>query len=241
MTRNSRFLLLCSLLPTLVTAQPRTVRDGVFTAAQAKRGETLFAARCARCHEGADVDGPPLKGDPFLDRWREDTLSGLLSFLQEKMPQDAPGSLKPSEYLDVLSFILGENQIPAGPAELTAESVASVLLVGPDGPKPLPANALVRITGCLTQDAKKNWSLTQVGAPERTRTGDSATPSEVQAAAKKPLGSQSFDLGNLEDLSGFQPDSNRGHKLFVKGVLGRRGSALRVNVLYASSLSEGCP
>ena len=84
----------------------RTVLDGVYSGAQAARGQALFKEKCARCHEGADVDGPPLNGAPFLDRWREDTLAGLFDFLQTRMPQDAAGSLKPQEYADLLARLL---------------------------------------------------------------------------------------------------------------------------------------
>src|SRR4051812_45300858 len=78
----------------------RTVLDGVFTAAQADRGDAVYNEKCATCHEGADVDGPPLTGMPFVDRWREDTLDGLFEFITTRMPQTAPGSLPESTYLD---------------------------------------------------------------------------------------------------------------------------------------------
>src|SRR3954463_3140802 len=70
----------------------RTVLDGVFTAAQAERGSAGFSEKCAPCHEGADVEGPPLTGTPFIERWREDTLDGLFEFIKTRMPQTAPGS-----------------------------------------------------------------------------------------------------------------------------------------------------
>src|SRR5271169_2086912 len=84
-------------------AKTRTVLDGVYSDAQAARGAALFGAKCAGCHEGADVDGPPLELDPFVERWREDSLQPLFTFLKTKMPQDAPGSLTEANYLDLLS------------------------------------------------------------------------------------------------------------------------------------------
>ncbi len=65
----------------------QTVLDGVFTAAQADRGGAVYDEHCASCHDGADVDGPPLTGAPFVDRWREDTLAGLFEFMKTAMPQ----------------------------------------------------------------------------------------------------------------------------------------------------------
>src|SRR5688572_2329219 len=47
---------------------PRTVQDGVYTDAQAARGQALFTKECAGCH-GAELQGaqgPPLKGEGFL-------------------------------------------------------------------------------------------------------------------------------------------------------------------------------
>jgi cytochrome c5 len=88
------------------TAAPKTVQQGVFSAAQAKRGEALYGANCARCHEGADVDGPSLVGDPFIDRWREDTLDNLYTFIHTRMPGDAPGTLEGAAYLEILAYLL---------------------------------------------------------------------------------------------------------------------------------------
>src|SRR5512142_971177 len=102
-TRNRiALVLLCGIAPPTTLAQNgKSVWTGVFTAAQASRGEAVFGAKCAKCHEGADVDGPPLTGDPFIDRWREDTLDSLYSFIKEKTPQDTPGKLEPKQYVDV--------------------------------------------------------------------------------------------------------------------------------------------
>ncbi|HEX8812536.1 MAG TPA: cytochrome c, partial [Terracidiphilus sp.] len=101
----------------------RTVLDGVFTEAQAGRGEMQFAMNCAKCHEGADVDGPPLTGDPFIDRWREDTLEGLFSFIRTRMPRDNPAKLSEAVYRDILAFLLAANDYPAGKSELGADSI----------------------------------------------------------------------------------------------------------------------
>jgi hypothetical protein len=236
-----KLLVLLLLLPCTMSAQ-KSVWTGVFTAGQAIRGEAVYGAKCAKCHEGADVDGPPLTGDPFLDRWREDTLSSLFGFIKEKMPQDNPGKLAPKEYVDVLAYLLSANHIPpGGTAELTTETIPSTLLVGQDGPKPLPANALVKVVGCLAQDAKQAWTLARAGDPARIRSADETTAAELAESAAKPLGTQTFELPNLAELApAFSADANGGHKVMVKGVLARRGNATRINVLSAGSVSGDC-
>src|SRR4051794_31202389 len=87
----------------------KTVLDGVFTTAQADRGDAVYSEKCAPCHEGTDTDGPPLTGTPFIDRWREDTLQGLFDFISTEMPQRAPGTLAESVYLDILAHLLRES------------------------------------------------------------------------------------------------------------------------------------
>src|SRR4029450_13711127 len=75
-----------------------TVLDGVYTHAQAERGETLYSTSCIGCHEGQDADGPELTGKAFLDRWREDKLESLFTFIKTTMPGNAPGSLDERAY-----------------------------------------------------------------------------------------------------------------------------------------------
>src|SRR5688572_25922801 len=75
------------------TSPGKTVLDGVFTSAQADKGEKEYEARCTRCHEGNDPEGPTLMGRTFIDRWREDNLEELFDYMKDKMPADAAGSL----------------------------------------------------------------------------------------------------------------------------------------------------
>ncbi len=59
------------LAASVIHAQERTVRDGVFSRAQAERGQALYAQRCALCHGAAlqGVNAPPLVGSVFVGRW----------------------------------------------------------------------------------------------------------------------------------------------------------------------------
>ncbi len=225
----------------LSAQSPKTVRDGVFTAAQAMRGEAAYGMNCAKCHEGADVDGPPLTGDPFIDRWREDTLSSLFTFIRTKMPQDAPGKLSEGTYVDVLAFLLQANGNPPGNSELGSASIQNTILVGRDGPKPLPTNATVRLVGCLTAGPGDTWVLTQSQDPERTRDAEQTTPEELKGAAAKPSGSHSFRLQNMDDLRpGFDAALMKGQRVQAKGVLIRQANNDRVNVTSLEKVGQTC-
>jgi hypothetical protein len=69
-----------------------------------------------------------LDGDAFLGRWRDRSLSEFSFVLTETMPQDAPGSLTPKQYAEIISFILKNNGAPAGRMELPedAESLGRI-------------------------------------------------------------------------------------------------------------------
>jgi mono/diheme cytochrome c family protein len=115
----------CASLP-LAAQQPRTTRDGVYTSAQAKRGEALYQKRCASCHGmalGGDV-GPPLAGQDFLGVWNGQPLSNLFDKIHNTMPLDAPGTLTGPQAADVVAYILQANAFDAGRAELGASDAA---------------------------------------------------------------------------------------------------------------------
>lgn len=113
----------------------RTVWDGVYTAAQASRGEEAYKRHCGYCHRddlagGFFDDGtgraPALAGprafdSSFGERWRDTTLAQMLIEIGTTMPQKEPGSLTPETYLDILSYLLSKNEAPAGSSELPAD------------------------------------------------------------------------------------------------------------------------
>ena len=219
----------------------KTVLDGVFTAAQADRGGVVYGEECAACHEGADVDGPPLTGAPFIDRWREDTLDGLFEFIKARMPQQAPGSLSDRVYLDILGHLLQENSFPAGPRELTVDALASTLVVGPDGPKPLPNGALVSIVGCLSKGPLQEWTISRAGRPSRARDGNEITIAETTAAAGMAPGMQTFTLQNVGAGGTALPgNGTEGQKVVVKGALTQRAGGGRIHVTAAASVTGTC-
>jgi cytochrome c len=103
-----------------------SIWDGVYTAAQAQRGATEYANRCATCHgdtlAGNGTDAPALTGKMFMDDWDGLTLTALFDRVHTTMPQSNPGSLTGQVAADLTAFLLSANQLPAGPKELTDDA-----------------------------------------------------------------------------------------------------------------------
>jgi len=101
--------------------QPQTVQQGIYTAAQATRGQAVYKERCASCH-GATLGGgpfaPPLAGNDFLSGWRNELVWNLFSKIKNTMPADTPGKLTDQQNADVLAYMLQASKFPAGRAEL---------------------------------------------------------------------------------------------------------------------------
>jgi len=100
------------------------VWSGVFTEAQAKRGEGTANKSCASCH-GADLmggeAGPALVGLEFLGNWNQQSLGDLFDRIHSTMPADAPGSLSLQDTSDVIARVLQLNKFPAGEKELPTD------------------------------------------------------------------------------------------------------------------------
>jgi mono/diheme cytochrome c family protein len=105
--------------------QVRSTWDGVYTDAQAKRGEAIYAERCASCH-APDLSGmdqaPALAGADVLTEWNDLSINDLFERTRISMPADKPGSLEPQQVADVLAFVLQKNGFPAGPADLPSNA-----------------------------------------------------------------------------------------------------------------------
>jgi S-disulfanyl-L-cysteine oxidoreductase SoxD len=101
--------------------QQRSVKDGVYSEEQAKRGEVVYAETCANCHgehlEGIDMS-PALVGSTFSSNWNTLTIGDLFDRIRTTMPMDRPGTITPQQNADVIAFMLKANQYPAGTSEL---------------------------------------------------------------------------------------------------------------------------
>jgi len=114
------------LLATAALCQTTSsVWDGVYTEEQSKRGQALYTKECAACH-GTELSGgeeaPPLSGGTFMSNWSGLTLGQLFERIRVSMPQGSPGSLSRQQNADILAYILGFNQFPAGKTELQKDT-----------------------------------------------------------------------------------------------------------------------
>ncbi|HUK36183.1 MAG TPA: cytochrome c, partial [Vicinamibacterales bacterium] len=106
-------------------ANPKNVRDGVYSADQATRGKSGYDGVCARCHgvplTGSQGNGPALKGPAFLAHWDKDTLGSLFTKIRDTMPRDAAGTLTDEVKLQILAYVLQQNGFPAGTTDLPGD------------------------------------------------------------------------------------------------------------------------
>ena len=106
-------------------APPRSVWDGVYTDAQAGKGQQLYNQHCMVCHGGSLTGGeqaPPLAGGEFLANWNGLTVGDLFDRIRTSMPLNNPQSLNRETNAAILSYILNVNRFPAGQAELPSRS-----------------------------------------------------------------------------------------------------------------------
>jgi mono/diheme cytochrome c family protein len=103
----------------------KSVRDGVYSVAQAKRGDALYAEQCASCH-GPDLAGgemaPAVVGADFYANWVDLTLGDLSERIRVSMPQNNPQSLSRAQTADILAFLLYRNNFPAGEQDLFSQT-----------------------------------------------------------------------------------------------------------------------
>ena len=108
-----------------VAAQGKSQWDGIYTEAQAKRGEALYSQYCASCH-GPDLAGgemaPGLTGGEFTANWNDLSIGDLYERIRISMPQSAPGSLTRQQNSDILSYILRKMNNPVGTTELSTST-----------------------------------------------------------------------------------------------------------------------
>jgi mono/diheme cytochrome c family protein len=237
--------MLGAFLLVMLMQQSPTVLDGAYSDAQVARGKIAYTTNCSSCHGNAfeGVSAPTLAGERFIERWREGTLDGLYDFIRERMPFGQPAGSKrisDAEYLDILTYVLKGNGYPSGPAELTRQNAAQVMLVGKNGHQPVPDGSLVVTVGCLNQHDGR-WILSNATEPARTRNDATSTPAELTASGAKNLGKLTFRLADLDAAPGFTPETHLGHKMQIKGFLVRQPDAERINLSSAEMLDSTCP
>jgi len=98
-------------------AEGVTIWDGVYTAAQADRGEGTARSVCFACHSQSEWQTPM-----FIRVWSGRPIHQMWENLRMTMPYDSPGRLSAQEYADVIAYMLELNGVPAGETELPSDS-----------------------------------------------------------------------------------------------------------------------
>ena len=212
-------------------ANAKTVWDGIYTSAQAARGQAQYESTCRSCHREG-----PRRGEAFMRDWQGTGLDGLFSQIRASMPPAAPGSLSDPAYLDIVAYMLQVNTFPAGAAELTADAIKTIRVEGKDGPGPVPNFALVQVVGCLAAGPDAAWIVGSATEPIRSKDPSPSTNDELKTSQAAALGSKTFLLLNVYP----RPDAYKGHKVEAKGFLIRDPNGDRLNVTSVQSLAPGC-
>ena len=93
-----------------------SVWDGVFTSAQASRGEQTFERVCVACHDTGEFSGAR-----FRLSWSGQSAGDLFDTVSTLMPEGDPGSLSPGEYAALVAFLFRLNGYPSGEVSLPAD------------------------------------------------------------------------------------------------------------------------
>ena len=92
----------------LAQSPARSVKDGVYTTAQATRGRAVYDEKCASCHANR----------MWGQDWPEKSVFDVYDVVKNFMPEDDPGSLSAAQTRDVVAYILQNNKLPSGKLEL---------------------------------------------------------------------------------------------------------------------------
>jgi len=95
----------------------------------ATAGQKIFAADAAACHgsNGQGVTGPAIIG-PGENLSKYQNAKGLLDFISTAMPLNAPGSLSHQEYLQVLAYLLVQNNLVLSTAVFNESTLTNITL-----------------------------------------------------------------------------------------------------------------
>jgi mono/diheme cytochrome c family protein len=94
----------------------KTIWDGVYTDAQATRGQRTTQQNCGSCHSASEWSS-----SMFLTAWSGRPVRELHNHLRMTMPYDAPGKLTAEQYSDIVAYMLKLNNAPAGETELPSD------------------------------------------------------------------------------------------------------------------------
>jgi mono/diheme cytochrome c family protein len=110
-----------------------SIRSGVYSQSQARRGLIEYTRSCERCH-GSDLTGnatdevPALVADAFMFHWGGRTVQDLHDRIRKAMPADAPGTLEPAAYVDIVAYLLEANGYPSGSEDLDRSRLRTIVI-----------------------------------------------------------------------------------------------------------------
>ncbi len=217
----------------------KTVADGVYSEAQATRGAASYDTSCAGCHRPdlGGANGPALRGERFARIFAGKDLKTLYTKIATTMPRGAAASLGDAVYLDIVAHILRENGFPAGDGELTAEALSGVQVLPGRAKPPPPVGdfSYVEVVGCLTPGPENTWLLTNASEPAALAvTGPAVRQVEVTDRA---AWTATF---RLLDAMAYSPESHKGHKMYVRGLLIRLPGEQRMTISSFETIAPSC-
>ena len=114
-------------------ASTPSIWSGVFSEAQAKRGNDAYQASCSGCHgsdlHATDPEAVDLTGPAIRTKWNGKTLQDRFETIRDTMPPGNANTLGDQTYMDILAFILQSNEFPAGNQELVPETAKAIVFV----------------------------------------------------------------------------------------------------------------
>jgi mono/diheme cytochrome c family protein len=119
----------CAAPAATLTPGPTATSSGPTVGQLAQQGQAIYANACARCHgdKGQGGSGPTLIG-------AQTVLSGfgnaqaLLDWVKGSHPRAIAGSLKAEEFLQVIVYLLQQNNVLSPSAALNSNALASISL-----------------------------------------------------------------------------------------------------------------
>ena len=129
----SVLLLLGTSMADAQDASSPSIWSGVFTAAQARRGDDAYQASCSGCHgsnlRATDAEAVDLTGPAFRAKWNGKTLEERFETIRDTMPLGNANSLGDKTYMDILAFILQFSGFPPGNQELVSQTAKVIVFV----------------------------------------------------------------------------------------------------------------
>jgi mono/diheme cytochrome c family protein len=215
----------------------RTVDDGVYSEEQATRGASSYDTSCSGCHRPdlGGANGPALRGERFARIFAGKDLKTLYTKIATTMPRGAAASLGDAVYLDIVAHVLKENGFPAGGGELTAEALSGVEVLPGRAKPPPPVGdfSYVEVVGCLMPGPENTWVLTNASEP----VGLAPSDARETIVTDRPLGTHVF---RLLDAMAYSPESHKGHKMYVKGLLIKLPEEQRMTISALETVAPTC-